>query len=451
MARIWREYKAPDGSKYYYNVKSQQSTREKPADFEDHATGARKSRKTEPQAIYHVTLANNWSMVVCENGSRFFDCKGTLGPQQELDDDESAEILSQIGKEKLALLAETAQNGGGKDSEIYKEILKAVDRINAQSTAKEIDVAAENENEETDAEESGSDSDVSKVSGEESGSDSEVSRVSEEDNLVSGYASSEDEESEEHEPDVILAPPDEANSQNQQAFISLFEQYSLDPYSTWNMQSKKIQDDALFYKISSDATRQGLFDKWCTQQFHDNNDIEKDLNESDVESVETESEQGSDDLEPTKYHYLSHIVSKANILPTTLAKDVRVEQKALFRQFKIKDTLDKKTQEEFISKLLFYYKKLTPEERSNVFDKLLNSKLKVIKNGLRNTGKLKELASQPDLPKESYAIESQLLELEDCMDFHGSNKFLQEDIQYYVLGIKPKTIALKQFLHRNLA
>lgn len=213
------------------------------------------------------------------------------------------------------------------------------------------------------------------------------------------------------------------------------------------MQSKKICDNPLFYQVASDAERRELFEDWCAAKVKLEDVIEDPAHQAVSSDGDGDDDDTStDELEPTRYHYLAHIVSKAEVAPSTLPRDLRSEQKQLFKQFKIKESLGKKQQDEFLSKLLFYYKNMTEEQRLEVLVKFLKTKRKLIMKGLRNIEQLESVLSQQDLPTSGFAIESQLLRLEDCIDIHGVSKALQDEVQYYVLGIKQKTTALKEFL-----
>nr|2JUC_A Chain A, Pre-mRNA-splicing factor URN1 [unidentified] len=46
-------------------------------------------------------------------------------------------------------------------------------------------------------------------------------------------------------------------------FFELFDRYKLDKFSTWSLQSKKIENDPDFYKIRDDTVRESLFEEWC--------------------------------------------------------------------------------------------------------------------------------------------------------------------------------------------
>ncbi|SCV04519.1 LAME_0H19086g1_1 [Lachancea meyersii CBS 8951] len=436
MARLWREYKTPDGSKYYYNIESKQSTRERPSDFAEQELDGKKRKLQQTKVACSLDLANNSKLSICQDGSRRFKLgdSGTL--QEEIGDEESLNILSQSDEQKLKRLVRSGKKKGEFDTQVHEEVLKHLETLTNPP-----EKAAEEKGQESDFPSSNSES-------------------SAEDHIVAGYSTSEEESDNEVQSLDEVHSESEAQTENElhkenfssgsssdlenkEIFTSMFPLYSLDPFSTWNMQSKKLQDDPRFYKVGKDSVREQYFEEWCTRQCNNSKSTDDYVNESELDS---ESEPDSDRLEPTKYHYLSHIVSKATIKPETLAKDIRAEQKTLFRQFKIKNSLDKKAQEAFISKILFYYKKLDHNQRVDVFEKLLDSKSRSIELGLRHTNKLKDMPLHGDLPEKPFAIETLLLELEDCIDIHGLNKSIQTEVQYYVLGIKPKTIAMKKCL-----
>ena len=183
------------------------------------------------------------------------------------------------------------------------------------------------------------------------------------------------------------------------------------------MQSRKIRDDPLFYKITNDADRKELFENWCMNECSNQSEVPA-IDEQIISS--DDEDPAIDSLEPSRYHYLAHIVSKSKITSSTLPKDIRTDQKELFKQFRIKDSLSKREQDAFLSKLLFYYKRMTPEQRIAIFKRFLEGKKKALKKGLKNQERLSTILSTPSLPQENYAIETQLLILEDCIDTHLS-------------------------------
>ncbi|CEP62908.1 Urn1p LALA0_S06e06612g [Lachancea lanzarotensis] len=435
MVRFWREHKTPDGSKYYYNIKTKQTTRERPVDFTDQEVEKKKTRLQENRqsVVFSLDVINGWKLILCQDGSRHYRHDRNEKLLDDVDDETCKELLAQLDQGKLNQLSEAAKsryNNSG--SRLYEEIVDAIAKIrNGPEEAAEG--AAEEGTEESDF------------------PSLESQSSAEEDNLIAGYGTSDDESDDRDDTD-----DDVNNNGNDQAgtdaisgsenFKKLFESYSLDPFSTWKLQSRKIQDDPNFYTVHKDSSREQIFEEWCADQCKGAENSVDAVGES---SIESESELDSDTLEPTKYHYLSHIISKSAIGPTTLAKDIRGEQKGLFKQYKIKDTLNGKAQEAFISKLLFYYKKLDDSQRVDIFEKFLHIKTKIIKRGLRNCEKLREILSS-SLPEEAFAIETQLLEMEDCIDIHGINRSLQEDVQYYVLGLKPKTTAMRAWFSKEL-
>ncbi|SCU83202.1 LAFA_0D02300g1_1 [Lachancea sp. 'fantastica'] len=434
MARIWREHKTPDGSNYYYNIKTKQTTRERPADFLDQEPENRKKRLPGSQrsVLFTFELIDGWKLVLCQDGSKHYTHNENEKLFDDVDNESCKQVLAQLDEEKLKRLADLARSQKNGSTQLYEDISNDIARIKSLPE----EAAVENEDE---PEFSFSDSDASA-----------------EENVVTGYGTSDD-ESEDNDgtngsddnDSGERASSKTTESENKIIFKKLLESYSLDPFSTWRIQSRKLQDDPRFYRISKDSTREQYFEEWCAEQCNNGNVTENIIDALDESNIESESELDSDTLEPTKYHYLSHIVSKSAIQPTTLAKDIRAEQKGLFKQFKIKSTLDGKSQVAFISKLLFYYKKLDDSQRINVFEKFLKDKARSIKRGLRNHDRLREILDS-SLPDEAFTIETQLLEMEDCIDIHGLNRSLQDDIEYYVLGLKPKTIAMRAWFKKEL-
>ncbi|SCU95273.1 LADA_0G14642g1_1 [Lachancea dasiensis] len=442
---FWKVYKTPDGEKYYYNIKTKQSTRERPAELDaaskdegEDVPTKNKLRKLGPRAVHSVKLLNDWFLVVFDDGSRRFKRQESGDFQDELPDEDSIHLMSKLPAGQLDQLCFAAKTGQGKENPAYQETLAEISALRGDTAKDPFTWKKEEETSTT--------KNVEIVSFNGTSDSEPVS--SNEIKLVSGYDSSDDDnEIQSADEDPVLESVQNTGILEEE-FTSLFVEYSLDPYSTWSLQSKKIQDDARFYTISNDTKRAELFEKWCTRQAQEAPNI-LDANEENEVSAEY-SDDEADSLEPTKYHYLSHIVSKAIVSPSSLPKDIRSQNKPLFKQFKIKSSLDKKTQDAFISKLLFYYKRLSQDQRTEVFEKLLSEKSKTISRGLRNSDKLKEIVSESELPTESYAIETQLLTLEHCMGLHGPNGSLQEEVRYYVLDIKTKTQVLKKFLEGML-
>ncbi|CUS24152.1 LAQU0S14e01310g1_1 [Lachancea quebecensis] len=432
MPQYWREYKTPDGTNYYYNVNTKRSTTDKPDDFEEYQSFKSKSRRLDPGVTFVVPLTNDWVLSVCENGQRFFYKKSTGESQWSIEDYESLRILSLVDKEKLVLLLAVARGLDIGERDVYQEVLEDISNIKQNNGDSESPKVVETAEEPLQA--------VRTLIAAYESSDED-----------GGSCDEENAEEEVHGGDIVSnsdieelgAVSLEQDRAEKQKFISLFEEYGLDPYSTWNMQSKKISDDPIFYQVASDAERKELFEGWCAAKVKLEDDAE---GPASCEIPSGGEDLSADELEPTRYHYLAHIVSKAEVTPSKLPKDLRSEQKQLFKQFKIKESLGKKQQDEFLSKLLFYYKNMTEEQRSEVFIKLLKTKRKVISKGLKDTEQLQSILSQHDLPESGFEIESQLLRLEDCIDIHGTSKTLQDEVQYYLLGIRQKTIALKKFL-----
>lgn len=79
--RIWREYKAPNGKKYYYNKETKETTWIKPIDFGNHGTHTKNSSNVRNQKnsielkvkpVFIIPLAHNYKLVICNNGSKFY-------------------------------------------------------------------------------------------------------------------------------------------------------------------------------------------------------------------------------------------------------------------------------------------------------------------------------------------------------------------------------------------
>lgn len=463
MARIWREYKTPDGKAYYYNLSTKKSTWTRPADFDDDAdVRDNKKRKLDHLPKFAVPLENDWFLIICNTGLRFFYNKSSNVSNWEIVDENSAALIAQLDKRKLVLLIAIARGFAYERNDIYEEILEDLDKVRP---AKDTDCT-----------------DATVISGVQENNDSEsqgpyVNRLQDASSssgtsgLVAGYDSdeSEDEENEQaelsghenvsdnnneddnieddNESEVYKLNNLDEKSQNSnvEEFKLLFDEYELDPYSTWSLQSKRINGDARYYKVTSDVLRKELFDDWCATAVVTSQHSQDDSENNAEEELEDLSEE-EDEMEPTKYHYLAHIVSKASIAPNTIFKDIKADNSELFKKFKINDSIKKKEQEHFISRLLFYYKKMTLEERIQTFESFLTAKLSILKRNVKDTETLRAIVNKESLPDSSYGIETLLLKMENCMDLHGASAFLQNEVQYYLIGVKHKTVVLQKFL-----
>ena len=224
--------------------------------------------------------------------------------------------------------------------------------------------------------------------------------------------------------------------------MDLLNDKDIDPYSTWPLQAKKLLDDPRYHLIP-DEKREELFQEWCTQRFEQQKNTPQEEHHPDGDENDDDE---STDLNPTKYHYLAHIISKATITPTTIFSDIKKENKRLFKKLQINDQLSKKEQEQFTSKILAYYKRMDLAEREKVFKTIIKRKL----NFPPKSDHLSSLVLK-ETPTDSFELETQLLEIENellILD-EQKNSSIQNEVMYYVLGIKDKLHALKQVLKDN--
>ncbi|AET37477.1 Urn1p Ecym_1231 [Eremothecium cymbalariae DBVPG len=274
--------------------------------------------------------------------------------------------------------------------------------------------------------------------------------------LVKGYSSSSEEEEEEEEEQqqqqqeqqhgVDISKPLDVRvgyDSEHARFIALFDRYELNPYSSWSLQSRKVQSDPEFYTLLDDETRRELFEDWCTMKLAKAGGDSSASLTGEEEEEEDDDDDEDESLEPVKFHYLSHIVSKSTIKPQTVFSDVKTENKLLFKNFNIDETHPKQEQRQFVSSLLFYYKKKSSKERVEIFKNLLDTK---VKHEINNEDQLQQILDQENLPNDAYEIESQLITMEKYIGMHDSLRQLQEDIKYYVVGVRDKTILIKEFL-----
>ncbi|QLQ79888.1 hypothetical protein HG537_0C05360 [Torulaspora globosa] len=449
MGRVWNTFTAPDGRKYYYNSRTKKSSWERPECFDEDESGWKGKRAkliSEIEPFYVVPLVNDWNLVICDTGAKFYYNSNTRESVWRLTDSQSLRLLSSLSKDRLVLLIGIARGYGSERSEeIYKEVIRETEALrktllpDKKSRAGTVDEVME---EELDDE------------GDTGG-------------LVAAYSSSDDEEGEaeeekqptetynydfdvfnnlEADDEQIKAP--ERNSSAQKDLFSLFDRYDCDPYSAWSIQARKIQDDPDFLRISEDSLREEIFEEWCQQKIG-NYARENEGQEAEPSEEEDKDTNADDGLEPLKFHYLAHIVSKSTITPTTIYLDIKNEKKTDFKKYKIKQFVEsKRLQEAFVSKLLFYYKKMTMEERKKIFREILDTHQHIIKENVhRNLERVRKALNEaaPD-PNDAYAVETRLLEMESWMGISGNVPNLADDPKYYVLGIKDKMKESMQYI-----
>ncbi|SMN17943.1 similar to Saccharomyces cerevisiae YPR152C URN1 Putative protein of unknown function containing WW and FF domains [Maudiozyma saulgeensis] len=439
MRRPWKEYVAPNGKKYYYNTETKETQWDKPV-FQPQQKNVNQQSSGDLQGsslsskvdfpVYVIPLSNDWKLVIWSNGSKFYI--DPLGKSHtELNDSDSLELLDYINRDKLILLVGFARGYVSSNIDpniIYDQILEEIEQTKQDLQGdKDNTLDSDNNN-------SGS-QDTKEVEEHVKEEDLEQQRQ-----LISDL----------NEVDESSNIARDTNNKNE--FIKLFDGFNLDKYSTWRIEMKKIESQPSFFLIENDNEREQLFEAWCsnskTAEVVDNENV----SESDSSVEESDEEE----LEPTKYHYLSHIISKGDIASDTIYQDIRTQNKVLFKEFKIKEFVpSRKEQEQFTSQLLFYYKKFDVKERTKLFVDLLNSNRVQLTQSLQTS---LELNNKVQLPSEtqfqtlleendSFEIETTLLKLEQLISTQGLLDKLTAEPTYYVIGIKDKTIELFNFLN----
>lgn len=472
MARIWSEFTAPDGKKYYYNVRSKQSTWEKPSNFydtnnSDVVSAAHRAKKVLDNIPYFaLPLQNKWFLIICDTGNKFFYNEATAESVWKLTDSQSLEQLNALDRDKLILLIGIARGYLTSNSqEIYESILSELHLFKPQTEGTQ-DLSDEEEGVEQRTPPRPVNNNKTELE-----SASEFAEVVTSAGLIAGYSSSEDEGDVTTEPEgngdddeigqlnKLDAITDELNAvgkgetfQDKGDFLDLFNKYDCDPYSTWSLQARKIQNDPAFYSILDDSLKESIFEEWCNKHISESKQATQyqqgTFDEENMSYEEKEEENDEEmQLEPTKFHYLAHIVSKSTITPTTIFLDIKEENRSLFKKFKIKKFIKAKhLQESFVSKLLFYYKKMSEEERKQLFADVLKENDTAIRENINNNEETVRHILQNDIDEnDAFAIETQLLKMESLIGL-SKDVNLESDPKYYVLGIKDKTIELRQYL-----
>ncbi|AQZ17188.1 URN1 (YPR152C) [Zygosaccharomyces parabailii] len=461
MPRVWSEYVAPDGRNYYYNALTKQSTWKRPESFDevDVERSGKKLKKIETLPHIVLELANDWLLVLCNNGTKFYHNIGSRGSVWVLPDEESSKMINSLDRNKLVALIGLARGYSLGGLNVYDEIVSDLQQLRQKKQQTHL-ILLEHSEEVKDSQQVRSDKEEPQTPKENAG-------------LIVGYSSSES-ESEEAAEEVQHVQEEQNVKQEQRAEINngldlinnieepfnttddrralcdLFTRNGLNPFSAWPFEMKKIREDPDFHRISDDAIREDIFEEWCASIVSEQSDGV--VNEEDLQTVEDGEYEDSEELEPTKYHYLAQIVSKATINPTTIFMDIKEENKSLFKKYNVKDFVkSKKEQETFVSKLLFYYKNMDLQIRTELFVNLLKHDETTIKDNLRKENNhVRQLLEHTGDVEDAYAVETKLFEMEKAFGLWGSLAKLAEDPKYYVLGIRDKMLTLHAYLNTLL-
>lgn len=427
---VWQEFKTPAGKRYFYNKNTKESRWDKP-DFKK-ASGAQdraKVAQVERKPMFALELIDDWHLIICNDGTKFYYNGESNISKYEIDEEgagQCAALMNSLDKEKLILLIGVARG--------YNVREEDVDKI-FESLNEEIDLFKKNQvvvvEEKADE------------PNEEAG-DAETPPQASSAGLVSGYGSSSEEEEEEPENDdagIIddLNQIDSGDVNERGLFFQLCDRYELDKFSTWSLQCKKIENDPDFYKVGDAAVRESLFEEWCASASASGNESES----------ESEDEDDADLLEPTKFHYLAQIVAKAEIAPDCIPQDIRKQQKALFKAYRVKEYVpSKRDQDRFVSQLLFYYKTFSLEQRKEIFQECLRDHERDFACAVQSLRQDVGLISRwqallRPTAADGASVEDALLSIEHRC---GVGAIALADPRYYVLGILDKTAGWVRWL-----
>ncbi|CAI4055205.1 hypothetical protein SUVZ_16G4180 [Saccharomyces uvarum] len=418
---VWQEFKTPAGKRYFYNKDTKESRWDKP-DFKK-ASGPQNSAKgaqAERKPMFALELIDDWHLIICNDGAKFYYNGESNTSKYEIDEEgagQCAALIKSLDKEKLILLIGIARGYNVREGD--------VDRI-FESLNEEIDLFKKNqvkvEKEDEPNEEAG---------------DAETPPQANSAGLVSGYGSSSEEEPENDDAGIIddLNQIDSGDVNERGLFFQLFDRYELDKFSTWSLQCKKIENDPDFYKIGDAAVRESLFEEWCASASESEDD--------------TDADADADVLEPTKFHYLAQIVAKAEIAPDCIPQDIRTQQKALFKAYRVKEYVpSKRDQDRFVSQLLFYYKTFSLEQRREIFQECLRDHERDFACAVQLLRQDVGLISRwqalfPPAAADGASVEDALLSIEHRC---GVGAIALTEPRYYVLGILDKTAGWVRWL-----
>lgn len=446
MAPVWRVYAAPDGRKYYYNAVTKHSTWYKPESFNeiDENREVKRFKKIESKPHVALELYHSWYLIICDTGKKFYYNAESNESIWNLPDEASRKLIDTLERNKLVALVGLARGYSFGGLHVYDELVADLASLKQESEAKRLaEGGATSEKNEKEIKEESKDQGQDQDQAFEGDTDGKKG-------LVTGYSSSSDDEVEveDGKPQSILAIEsieDPINTpEDKKALWNLFTRYELNPYSAWPFEMKRIRDHPDFCRVLDDSVKEDVFEEWCAHT------ISGGLNETRLEEDfdEEEEKEEEEDLEPTRFHYLAQIVSKSTITSTTIFMDIRNENKSLFKKYNIKDFISsKKDQESFVSKLLYYYKRMTLEERKEAFIQLLEQNRKTIEENLfDDVGNVRNCLCQEVDTNDSYAVETKLFKMEKLIGLWRNLSNLMEEPKYYILGIREKMLELDNYL-----
>lgn len=403
--KIWREYRAPDGRKYYYNVKTKETTWNKPAPSSTPRT------QGATRAVYTFDLFNDVHLVVFSDGVKRYSVGSTY--VDEVEDKLSQRLLGLMDQSRVDRLCRSMQKGT--NDELYEQIREDIEFLKSDLRAEleppkrqKLDIeevktsallagySSSSEDEEEEVDDVRDAMDDVKDNVDEVQED--VDEVQEETDIT--VQANEDKKEEATKVVEDTKGNAETKENEREIMFDLFEKYELDKFSTWKNESLKINNDPLFFSVMDDSIREEYFEQWCGQ------DADADVSD--------EEEEG----EPTKYHYLSQLVANYDVKPDTIPQDITRDKK-LMKQYRIKDYTSKQERTRFLTKVLAWYKHLTVEERKAMVREYLVRL---------------ELTAKPAAVEPQEDVESQLLSLESQF---GLPKH-EDDYEYYAIDLRSK-------------
>ncbi|CCD23622.1 Urn1p NDAI_0B05900 [Naumovozyma dairenensis CBS 421] len=505
--RIWKEYKTPNGKKYYYNIETKQSTWEKPFSFyktnkNNSNTKALGQTHHEIENKFAFKLLNEWYLILRSDGSKFYynarSNRSVLKLVEDKEDEKlSFDLMKYLDKNNLIKLIGLIRGYNDPSIDIkglYEEIVANIGFLKQDILTEQMEIedGGEDEEEEEEEKEEKEDDVSGKIEGKSSGDDKDVegNASNKPDNISTDEMREEEgEERFEDEDDN-----DELNTLNnltskggeegedninasvqkvKQAFFELLDKNKLDMYSTWSVQSRRIiERPTIFYSISNDSEREEIFEDWCRNRVHstglyssnvkENNDGDTLVRGSyyEEEDKDDDDDDDDDDLEPTKYHYLSELIFKLrdSINERSIFQDIKRQGKSLFKDYRIKDWIpDKKELEKTVSLLLFYYKKLSEQERCDKFQEYVTKHYgEKIKLHHEELNKILEPSSSADAEAEADVdIEKEILQIENVILRSGDDHVPvtaavdTPGLEYYIIGLRAKHSALATLIHRT--